>query len=86
MTRISNFGNTLYGLKPAAVWLVYMSYFLVKMAKIILRIERSRPEYPHPPVLGDWQREQDRRSAIWVLGIIIALFLLGWLFIKWMEQ
>jgi hypothetical protein len=59
-----------------------MSFFLVRMVKNIGRYRESRPEYPHPPVLGDWQRQQDRRNALWVLGIIISLFLLGWLLLK----
>jgi hypothetical protein len=70
------------GLRAADISSFDMSYLLVKIAKIVLSFGRSRPEYPRPPVLGDWQREQDRRSALWVLGIIISLFLLGWLLLK----
>jgi len=59
-----------------------MSFFLVRMVKNIGRYHESKPEYPRPPVLGDWQRQQDRRNALWVLGIIISLFLLGWWLLK----
>src|SRR5262249_34901995 len=56
------------------------------MGKNIGRYRESRPEYSHPPVLGDWERQQDRRNALWVLGIIISLFLVGWLFLNWMSS
>jgi hypothetical protein len=70
------------GLRAASIGWFDMSYLLVRIAKIVVSFGRSRPEFPRPPVLGDWQREQDRRSALWVLGIIISLALLGWLLLK----
>jgi len=72
----------LHGLKAASIGWFDMSYFWVRMVKNIGRYRQSRPEYPGQPVLGDWQRQQDRRNALWVLGIIISLFLLGWLLLK----
>ena len=85
IAKIWEFGSALYGLKAAVIGWFDMSFWWARIARNIVVWGRSRPDFPRPPVLGDYQREQDRRSAIWVAGIIITLVLLGWLFMKWIE-
>jgi hypothetical protein len=64
-----------------------MSDLLPQIIKIVARIWQARSDLPRTCVLGaDYERREARRSAIWVLCILAALFLAGWLFLRWIEN
>jgi hypothetical protein len=62
-----------------------MSYFLVKVVAMIMRIKESEPDPYRTPVLGaEYEEKERRRSTFWVISIITILFLVGWLLSRWM--
>jgi len=64
-----------------------MSDFLVSMVKLIMQLWENDPGPRRFQVLGtDYERREARRSALWVGGIMIVLFLAGALFIRWIRQ
>lgn len=57
---------------------------LTRIVRIIMRIWMARADRPSTCVLGEeYERRDARRSAIWVLGGLVFLFLIGWLLWHW---
>jgi len=63
-----------------------MSDFLVRIAQIILRIGEGQSDRPATRIVGDYQRREARRSALWAFFILVSLFLFGWLTWRWITQ
>ena len=82
----------LFGLKYAGTYcefneLHFMSDFWVSMVRLIVQLWKDDPGPRRFQVLGtDYERREARRSALWVGGIMIVLFLAGALFLRWVRQ
>jgi hypothetical protein len=64
-----------------------MSDFWVGMIKLIVQLWEGDPGPRRFQVLGaDYERWEARRSALWVGGVILVLFLAWQLFIHWVKQ
>jgi hypothetical protein len=61
-----------------------MSYFLVKVVEMIMRVKENEPDPYRRPVLGaEYEERERRRSTFWVVSILMILFLVGWLVWRW---
>jgi hypothetical protein len=57
------------------------------MAKLIVQLWEDDPGPRRFQVLGaNYERREARRSALWVGGIMIVLFLAVTLFLRWIRQ
>lgn len=64
-----------------------MGEFLVKLVEIIMRIWTESPSHRRFYVLGaDYEKREEKRTALWVGGIIVGLFLAYELFMYWVRH
>ena len=60
---------------------------LVKLVEMIMRIKESEPDPYRTPILGaEYEERERKRNTFWVISILMILFLVGWLVLRWIES